>query len=71
MNPHTEVGELSLILHTWENEVGWLNTPKPKLIAIHHRQYVSLFQEKDLIRRRLLIKKKTKKKHCTCLDLQE
>lgn len=46
MNPRAEVGKRSLILHTCENGVGWLNTLKLKLTAIHHLQYISLFQEK-------------------------
>lgn len=59
MNPHTEVGELSLILSTCENGVGWLNTLKLKLTVIHHLHCISLFQEKDMIRESLLIKNQT------------
>lgn len=59
MNPHEEVGEPSLILHTCENRGGWLNTLKLKLTVIHHQPYISLFQEEDMIRERLLIKNQT------------
>lgn len=59
MNAHAGVGEPSLILSTCENGDACLNTLKLKLTVIHHLQFISLFQEKDMIREKPLIKNQT------------
>lgn len=59
MNANAGVGEPPLILSACENGDKCLNTVKLKLTVIHHLQFISLFQEKDMIREKLLIKKQT------------
>lgn len=72
MDSHAGASEVSSVFSPCENGVRWLRAFSVKLTAIHHLQYISLFQEKkkknghDKREDRL-----SQTKHCTHLYLSK